>query len=415
MIKKILKDKSFGLIPEVEITLLLTLFITTTYGFGLYLFSAIVADMRADLGFSYTTAGILSAAAQIVFIVFALGGAAVSARIGGVRVVLGSVGICGVCLLLLPMSSNIWLIGFCLALMGGCCASVFVPMVEIVSHTIAFEHRGKVMGLISSGTSYGVFINSILIPVFVLRGNWQGVWTTVGIITISVFVIAYFVFKRLGLLDKSSVEELESHDFPDEGGKGLLGVSKEVFVPWVFIVWSITFLNGFSTLPFQTYLSPYLREELGVSVIEASQVWGILGAMGMVSGFIVGWMSDRTSIRLALIFTYSCILISVLLMLIDPARVTLLMAGGLFGFAFYPIFGLVPAYIAKKAKGSNATVIFGVASVMVGLGAMSGNFLGGLSQTQTETFFWVYSAIAATLVLLVLLTSVLPNEKNSNG
>lgn len=400
-------EQERGPLTTVIVTLLLTGFVAVTYGFGFYLFSAIVSDMRADLGFSYTAAGMITASAQIGFLAFALGGGIVAPRIGGGRVVIGSVLLCGTCLVLLPMFDNIWIIGALLTILGGCAASVYVPMVELVSRLIKFKHRGKVLGLVSSGTSYGVFINGLIVPFFIAQDNWRGIWLTVGTGTLILSVLAFITFLRLDLLGNGN-----GNGNGDEkaGGGFLSSLSREHLSPRNLIIWSITFLNGFALLPFQNYLSPYLRDELGFSVVIASQVWTIIGFIGMGAGFAVGALSDKIGVRVSLALTYVSVLVATLLILFAPAHGTLLLAGVAFALAFYPIFGLVPAYISKTSKGGEATVIFGIANVTLGLGGMLGNFLGGWSKTFSGTFLWVYVAIAGTAILLAILSMILPRE-----
>ncbi|WP_372422244.1 MFS transporter [Salinarimonas chemoclinalis] len=388
----------------VLITVLLTSFVAATYGFGFYLFSQLVPDMRADLGFDMTVVGMITAAGQLGFLAFAILGAWLAPRIGGGQVVIGSVALCAACLVALPMTDSILVVAALLTILGGTAASVYVPMVEIVSRAIGYRHRGKVLGLVSSGTSYGVFVNSLLVPIFVVSGDWRGVWFTVGAGTFVVTAIATLTFWKLGLFRHTP------EPAPAGGERGFFAGMGAVMVPWVLIIWAITFLNGFSTLPFQNYLSPYLREELGFSVAFAAWVWGVIGFIGMFAGFVVGWMSDKTGVRLALLFTYVCVFAASAILVVAPTETLAIGAGVLFAVAFYPIFGLVPAYVAKTAKGAQATVIFGVANVTLGVGGMVGNYVFGVVANVTGTFVWIYVTIAATAVVLAILSVVLPTE-----
>ncbi|MGJ3263018.1 MAG: MFS transporter [Salinarimonas sp.] len=392
----------------VLITVLLTSFVAATYGFGFYLFSQLVPDMRADLGFDMTVVGMITAAGQLGFLAFAIAGAWLAPRIGGGQVVIGSVALCAACLMLLPMTDSILVVAALLTVLGGTAASVYVPMVEIVSRAIGYQHRGKVLGLVSSGTSYGVFINSLLVPIFVVSGDWRGVWFTVGAGTFVVTLVATVTFWKLGLFRHTP----EPAAAPASGARqgGFFAGMGAVMVPWVLIIWAITFMNGFSTLPFQNYLSPYLREELGFSVAFAAWVWGVIGFIGMFAGFVVGWMSDKTGVRLALLFTYVCVFAASAILVVAPTETLAIGAGVLFAVAFYPIFGLVPAYVAKTARGAQATVIFGVANVTLGVGGMVGNYLFGVVASATGTFVWIYVAIAAAAVVLAILSLVLPAE-----
>ncbi|HSP24339.1 MAG TPA: MFS transporter [Saliniramus sp.] len=390
----------------VLITVLLTSFVAATYGFGFYLFSQLVPDMRIDLGFDMKVVGMITAAGQFGFLAFAIAGAWLAPRIGGGQVVIGSVALCAACLMLLPMTDSIVVVGILLTVLGGTAASVYVPMVEIVSRAIGYAHRGKVLGLVSSGTSYGVFVNSLLVPLFVVNDNWRGVWFTVGAGTFVVTAIATVTFWKLGLFRHTP----EPAPASGERRGGFFAGMGAAMAPWVVIIWAITFMNGFSTLPFQNYLSPYLREELGFSVEFAAWVWGVIGFIGMFAGFVVGWMSDKTGVKLALLFAYFCVFAASTILVVAPTETLTTGAGVLFAVAFYPIFGLVPAYVAKTARGAQATVIFGVANVTLGIGGMVGNYVFGVVASVTGTFVWVYIAIAAAALLLALLSIMLPAE-----
>jgi MFS family permease len=357
--------------------------------------------MRDDLGFGYTGAGIVTAAAQVGFLVFALAGGFLAPRVGGGRMVLGSAALCGACLALLPLSRDIVTVGILLTLLGGCSASVYIPMVELVARLVPFDHRGKVLGLVSSGTSYGVFANGLLVPVFVAHGNWRGAWLAAGAATLLLVLAAGAVFLRLGLLRTPHDRPARP---PSPEGKGRR-VTRATLT-----VWAITFLNGFALLPFQNYLSPYLRDELGFPVTVAGRVWAVIGFVGMGAGFAVGALSDRIGIRASLVLTYLLVLAASLLTALVPAEPAMIAAAVAFALAFYPIFGLVPAYIGKTLSGAQATRAFGIANVMLGLGGMLGNLIGGWSRTGTGTFVWIYLAVAATALVLAALAAALPAE-----
>ncbi|MEU2871016.1 MFS transporter [Streptomyces olivoreticuli] len=404
-----------GPLGGLVITVLLTSFVAATYGFGFYLFSQLVTDMRRDLGFGYTAVGTITAAGQLGFLVFAMIGTWLASRIGGGQVTIGSVALCAICLLLLPMTDSIVVIGILLTILGGTAASVYVPLVEIVGRVIDYKHRGKVLGLVSSGTSYGVFVNSLLVPSFVADGNWRGLWYVVGFGTLMVTVVATLTFWRLGLFRPDPAEaeqdaEQRAEQEADGGKGGALSGVRMVLVRWVVIIWVIKFMNGFAFMPFQNYLSPYLREGLGFDIDFAAQVWGVIGIIGMFSGFAVGWLSDKIGVRASLLICYGCFFLSSMLLVLAPVGYLPMVSGVLFAVAFYPIYGLVPAYVSKTAKGTAATVIFGVTNVVQGVGGIAGNYTAGALKNLTGDFMWYYVLIAFATVALGVLTLQLPPE-----
>jgi MFS family permease len=181
--------------------------------------------------------------------------------------------------------------------------------------------------------------------------------------------------------------------------------------PWILMIWSMNFLIGFATFPFQTYLSSYLRTELGFDILFSAQVWAVIGFVGMFAGLVVGWLSDRTGLRAAMLLVYGCVITSALIFVVRPTGYWPLVAAGLFSTAFYPIFGLIPAYVSKLASSSAMAVsIFGVANVMQGSGGMLGNYGAGLLANHNGSFAGVYATISAVGVLLIVLTLKLPKE-----
>jgi MFS family permease len=123
-------------------------------------------------------------------------------------------------------------------------------------------------------------------------------------------------------------------------------------LPWPLVCATLAmmFFSGLSCMPFQTCLSAYLIGEVGFEETRAASAWGLIGLVGMVSGFLMGAMADQITIRRGLIVTYLVLsLASVSVMFVDTNGVGLMLvyvAASAFGLSFYAIFGLVPAYIS---------------------------------------------------------------------
>jgi len=400
-------DASASVLASIAVTVILTGFVAATYGFGFYLFAQLVPDMRRDLGLDYATVGIITAGAQCGFLLFAMLGGWLTPRIGGGQVVVGSALLCGLCLILLSVVKAVPAMAALLVVMGGAAASVYVPMIELVGRVVVYRHRGKVLGLLSSGTSYGVFLNSLLVPPFIAAGNWQGVWLTVGSLTLAITAVGAFTFWRLGLIQAPMRSTIRAGDTK-------VGTYR-FLVPWVILIWLMTFLNGLSMMPFQTYLSPYLREELGFGTPFAAKVWATLGIIGMVAGFAVGWLSDRIGVRFSLVLSYACTAGAAIILILAPVGIMPMIAGVLFALAFYPVFGLVPAYVSKMTDGRTATQVFAVANVTLGVGGICGNFAGGILKNATGSFVQIYEAITLIALLLSIASLLLPNETRYQG
>lgn len=390
------------------IVVLLTGLVGATFGFGIYLFAQLVPDMRASLGFDLSWVGAITASGQCGYLAAALLAAWLTPRIGGGRVIFISGVVCAVALMLIPLTDNILLIGALLTLLAASAATIFVPMVDVVSKVVSWRYRGMAMGLVSSGTSYGVFVNSLLVPVYAPQGEWRMVWWWVGLLTVIMSIMVLWTFKRSGLFSKAVTEPAPAAVAPASLKRsGSLAWIK----PWVLIVWAMNFLMGFSTFPFQNYLSSYLRSELGFDVSYTAQIWAAIGFVGMFSGLAVGMLSDRIGLRTTMVLVFLSVLLAALIFVFQPTGYWPLVAGVLFSLAFYPIFGLIPAYVSKLASSASmAVAIFAIANVMQGTGGMLGNYGAGLLASHSGSFAGVYGVIGVVAVMLVALTLTLPGE-----
>ncbi|ERI53804.1 hypothetical protein N878_13975 [Pseudomonas sp. EGD-AK9] len=389
------------------VVVLLTSLVAATYGFGIYLFAQLVPDMQASLGFGFSYVGTITASAQLGFLLCAMLAVWLTPRVGGGRMIVASGAVCAVALLLIPLSNNTFFIGVLLTLLAGTAATVFVPMVDVIARVVAYRYRGLAMGLVSSGTSYGVAINSLLVPIYAPQGEWRSVWWVVGLLTMAMAALVLVVFKRGGLLGQT----VSPTSAATTSEVALPSLRSELIKPWVLLIWSMNFLIGFATFPFQTYLSSYLRTELGFDVQYTAQVWAVIGFVGMFAGLAIGWLSDRTRLRAAMFLVYGCVVMAALIFVIQPSGHWPLVAAVLFSTAFYPIFGLIPAYVSKVASSSAMAVsIFGIANVMQGSGGMLGNYGAGLLANHSGSFAGVYAVISGVGVLLIVLTLKLPRE-----
>jgi MFS family permease len=114
-----------------------------------------------------------------------------------------------------------------------------------------------------------------------------------------------------------------------------------------------------------------------------------------------------------MLLVYACVASAAVILVVAPSGYWPLVAGVVFALAFYPIFGLIPAYVSKMASSAAlAVTIFGIANIMQGVGGMLGNYCAGVLASVSGSFVAVYAVIAAVAALLAGLTLCLPNERS---
>jgi predicted MFS family arabinose efflux permease len=392
---------------SIEAVLLFTAFVASAYGFGVYLFPAMVESIRQDIPFSYGTMGTISGLAQAGFMVCALVSGILTVRFGAIPMILGSIATCALALGGLAIAPNIYVMAALLVILGGCAAAIWVPMVEVSQEVVPTEHQGKALGLMSSGTSYGVFINSLLLTSLLPAAGWRALWVATFVLVALLAIAGFIRLRGLG-------RRRESESQAGRGKPSMRARWNRLPKGLAAAVLFMMFLNGLSCMPYQTYLSAFLESEAGYGADTAAYVWRVIGVVGMVSGFAIGALADRITVRRGMIVTYlilagSCCL--VLGAVGGEASWLLYGAAVTFGISFYAIFGLVPAYIGHAFGTGGATLVFALGNIALGVGGIVGNMLGGALKESVGSFEPIYLIMLGAAVCSALLSAMLPSER----
>ena len=395
----------------IELTLLFATFIAATYGFGMYLFPALVEAIRVDIAFEYSTLGNITGMVQAGFLFCALLSGILTVRFGALNVILASIILCATCLGGLYFSENAVQLACLLAVLGGCAASIWVPMVDVSQKLIPARHRGKALGLMSSGTGYGIFINSIFISSFLASEGWRFILAiTFGIVSIlAVIALCRLWPQRQAYTHQERVYDQDT-DKPKMSGRWLERI-RQLPKSITITILLMMFLNGISCMPFQNYLSAYLLGELNYGSEVSSGAWRIMGLVGMVSGFAIGALADRITIKWAMVLTHLLLSAATIFMLFSARDAGFAyVAAFFFGLAFYAIYGLVPAYISHVFSKGSATMVFAMGNLALGIGGIVGNTLGGHLKTLLGSFDYIYTVVLCAAIMSVLLSLIMPRE-----
>ena len=397
-------------LSTVIITIIFSAFIGITYGFSMDLFAMLIPDMMKGIGFNYVETGGIASIARIGFLLASLLAGFAAPRIGAGRTIIVAVLLSVLAQMGMGFSQSVWAVYACAFVLGLCSSLVYVPMVAVVTNTIPFEHRAKVFGIISSGQSYGNFSVGMAIPVLLPIAGWRSIWLVVAGVSATIAVLSVVYLWRNGVIERR-VTPADGSSTRAEGSASKPKVKFAALLnPQSIMIWLIMLFSGVVTYPFQTYISPYIQDELGLSVNLAGNLWSIIGFVGMWGGFVMGFIADRYGIRTALIICYVAMLFAAILMFFHLDTYSLMAAAALFGLAYFSMYGLFPSYISKSFDALSATTVFGVANVLLGLSTTIGSFLGGLAKTSFGTFGPVYLSIAAISIILILLTAFLKRE-----
>jgi predicted MFS family arabinose efflux permease len=376
-------------------------YIMITFGFGLYIFPILIPDMRSTYLFSYSAIGTVLALNQVAYIGFSFIGGWLSLIMSSTKLIQSAVITSSVCLILMGVVDRFWIIGCLLVITGASAAVSWVPIVNIVNKMVPDKHLCRSLGFISSGTSYGIFITGFVVSFIVNNYNWKAVYITFGVFSLVLLIASKLFFILTRSLEISECELETKKIYRDKANEAVVCDKGKIT-----LLTLIMFLTGISFIPFQTYLIPFLREELGYSLELSGYIWNIIGFLGMISGLIIGTIADKISIRQTLLLIYMLVFSSAAILSFTPYIWAVFLTALLFGTAYFGMFGLIPAYVSKVISKKHSGFYFGICNLALGLGSALGNYFAGLSQQLTSSFRGQHIAICFVCFCLFLIAAL---------
>jgi MFS family permease len=357
--------------------------------------------MRGWLGFNYIEMGLLSGAIMLGYLLFSLMGGMLATRFGPKKIVIASL-LCGA----LSMFSISRLSGFFPLLfftfaMGAGGAGAHISMTTLPMAWFEEQGLGKALGIVTGGTGLGIILTGLLLPYLLShlgREAWRQCWLLLGSITFFVAMIGWILLKerpnqRTPLAYKPDEEE-ELIPYP--------GKKKGLHLKTIFVIY---FIFGFAYNIYATYFVAYMVEEIGLTEGTAGNIWALFGWTCMGSGLIWGFISDRLGRQEALLWNNSIIAISVLLPLLFHLPFFLGLSAFLFGATFLGTVTVIAASIGDQVVEKRASV-YGLVTLIHGLGQFLGTISGGYLKDLTGSFQWTLTVSLMGFSLCILLTAI---------
>ncbi len=375
-----------------------------SYGFGILLFPMVMPEMIKDLHLDYTHAGMITGLSQISSLFTIPLAGYLTGRIGGLRLVV-------VCPLIgaILLAAIYYVQGF-YSLMAlnffirGWPVMVWIPLVAVAAEHIDFKWRATMLTASSSGACFFVFVDGVLSSYFLEHYHWRNMWLFVSGFCLIIVAVCWLALKMVN-----------AWEFKSHGEASVNEPTGDIF-KWMKTRSGITLnllfvLSGFAFVAFQTYLAPFLRDELGLGLKMTALMWAVMGISGIFGGVGIGVITDRMGVRTSFAVVFGMAVISTALICLPMDLFCILAMAVLFGIAQAAVYGLHPAYLSKSMPPRLAAKAFSVGTMVMVTSTLMGNFIGGWSAGKTGSFWWFYLLLGALFVLGVFVSFGLKNEK----
>jgi MFS transporter, OFA family, oxalate/formate antiporter len=255
---------------------------------------------RGDLALAISIGAILSAAAG-PFV------GAVVDRHGAGRIMAVSAFATGVCLILLGWVHELWqafAIFSLLALFRT--GFVTIPGVTMVSNWFV-KKRGRALGIMTAGQGMGGLIFAPLTVFLISASSWRTAWVYIGVLTIILMIPLSLLLAKpgpeaMGLAADGAPPEKSRRISEEKGGPqaarqgSRFSLTSILKMPafWLIALLYPLYLFGHVSIIQHDYA---LFTDNGISAATAGTMIGILGFFSLSGKIVLGYLSDRMSVR----------------------------------------------------------------------------------------------------------------------
>ncbi|EAU40562.1 Major Facilitator Family (MFS) transporter [Fulvimarina pelagi HTCC2506] len=343
-------------------------------GLARFAYALILPDMRADLGWSYSTAGWLNTTNALGYLAGALLAARVNRKVGafsamqiGVWLCVGSLAFCIV--LRDPITLNLARIlagiGAGFAFVGG----------GFLAARIASQNEGNaiLLGLFYAGPGFGIALSGVTVP-FVFHaggaGSWPLAWALLAVLSAILGVILLLGQPHcMGTAPSGT------------GTKARIGKMSPILIGYGFF--------GAGYIGYLTFVIAWVREN-GASLPLQSGLWTVVGLGAMVSPWLWGGFMKRNGNGTAFAILSLLLAAATSLVALSQSPIVLFVSATMVGATFLAVVASTTAFVRRNfaaehwsAGISAMTIAFGIGQILgpVGVGFLS-DVTGGVSAGQ---------------------------------
>jgi len=365
----------------------LDLFINYSVRLG---YGVILPEMIRDLGFTRTAAGTVFNAYLLIYIAFTPLAGYLTDRVG-------ARGVITVCLFIL--SFGVLLMGTVRSFSGAVlfyaaaglgAAGLWTPVITVVQRWFSPSHRGRALGLLSTGYGLGFAAMGLFFPWVVRALDWRWAWYLLGAGALILAATNGFLLRS----DPASAgrrpwgERWKSDEAAGVTDKHGIGFAGEVIRNRTFwLIGSSYLCISYSLYGITTFMVDYAKHDLGFSLEKAGLLATIHGTCQVAGVLTILPLSDYLGRKKTILLSNFSIAVAIAGILIAGESWTAMsifvgMMAVFYGVTF-PIYGACAGdYFPLKWMGT----VIGAWTPFYGLGAILAHWAGGMLRDSSGSY-----------------------------
>ncbi|WP_395607614.1 MFS transporter [Pseudomonas sp. B22129] len=368
----------------------------TTHGFSIFLYSALLPQIRQVFELSYSQAALIAALLQLFYM-----GASIASGIAAAWV--SPRNMVRLTMVLSPLLLGLavatpWALPFalCLALVSACAVSNWNAIAALARDVIPATHRSRVLGLASSGAAFAICLNGLLIAL--LQGlSLRQFWLICAGLTLLVTLLTLWALAP-------KTEQAPRASQPPAFNQVLkqwlrLCLEQPVALQIVLLSGFIGAISG----PFLNFLSAFVSDRLQASATVTGSMWTLIGIGGVIGGLLLGTLADRWGALRVMALSIGAFGLAMLGLLVHPNLLLSWCAAGVFALFYFPSWGLMAAYLSARLNPVHSLQVVSLSMVSYGLASATANGLCGWLLQASGEFAGVHAWIAGWVLACLLL------------
>jgi len=356
-------------------------------GLGRFSYAMILPSMKAGLGLSYAETGWLATGNFIGYLVASLLAGLAASRWPPRRLLL-----LALVALAASLAATAAAGGFAAAfaartVTGLASGAVYIPAMSLPTLWFAPQRRGMAAGIQTGGSGLGLIASGLAVPLILAGAGPEG-WRHAWLFLAGLVMLVWF--GTVGWL----------RDRPEEIGALPLGATQAAAPappgrpPWgevfssrpLWALGGIFACFGLSYVVYVTFFAAHLARAGDLSAETAGRLWGLVGALSLVSGLLWGTVADRIGklSGLAIVFgLHATAFAAFALARTMPAFVA---SAVLFGLSAWGIPAIMAAAVPDYVRTRLAPAGLGFITIIFGLGQAAGPPIAGRIADWTGSF-----------------------------
>ena len=374
-------------------------FLTVTAHYGIrYTYGTLLPEMLPALDISKAQAGAIYSSYFIAYTIFSPLIGRLSDRFD-TRIILTVFSLLmGTGAFLMQFAASLWQACLFFGLAGLGCAACWAPVMAVMQRWIGDRRRGFILAMVDAGSTIGVMIAGMVIPVLISAGSWPLGWLVMGVFALVLGVLNFILIR-----DRPPAIHSTGKEPGRQASSGWLQLLSD-YRFW--LIGCSYLLIGFSIqIPF-TFLSTYGVQELDLPYTTATRLITYIGIAGLLGKLTLGALSDKIG-RIAIMVLCGLLIMTGSFGMAGWSGWRLTLAVVIFGVGYGSCWSMYAACASDFFSKASVGGTIGLWTVYLGIGLIISPVISGwsadLSGTLHQAFVMSASAgLGSALLLLPL-------------